>query len=336
MRIRKTLLAAVILGASMATTEAQTTQSGADIPQKKDFVCGKVTAVNKDSFAVTRGGETVVVKLNEHTAIREQTQQQPVKLEPRTMEDIKPGGTIAAVGTFNGNVLEAARILINPMPAEPSTPASGGGVIGGIIAVAKPLDMVLVLGKVAAINKDSMTLTRLEDGETVIVKVNEHTRIVKQTQVLPGKDGPAKLEGIKATDMIVARGLLKDGVLEATKLFVNPVMGSTPEIRPEDMGKTFICGQVRAVHGGQLSIERTDRALQEIGVDEKTSFRWLSEYIAFQDIRVGDVICGPGELKDGIFVAKMLNFVSAEDAAGKGIQPQEQKYATPARPALPK
>jgi hypothetical protein len=117
--------------------------------------------------------------------------------------------------------------------------------------------------------------------------------------------------------MVVAIGLLKDGVLEAERIFVNPVMGAVPEIRAVDMGKTFIVGRVKGIQGDKLTIERPDAGLQEIRMNESTTFQWLSEDISLLDIRVGDTICGPGELKDNVFMAKQLFLISAESAASQ-------------------
>ena len=41
-------------------------------------------------------------------------------------------------------------------------------------------------------------------------------------------------------------------------------------------------------------------------MDENTSFKKGNESITLADIKVGDFVTGPGELKDNVFVAKEL------------------------------
>jgi hypothetical protein len=166
-----------------------------------------------------------------------------------------------------------------------------------------------VFGKVTAVSRDSLTIAPATGGDAVTVKVGENTRISKQRQ-------PVKLDEIKANDTIFARGKLNGNVMEASAVgVVNPEMaqrfqggqaGMMSGFNREDLGKKFIMGEVRAIQETKLTIARMDGQTQEIEVDENTSFRKGEESITLPDIKVGDFVRGPGEVKDNVFVAKEL------------------------------
>jgi hypothetical protein len=63
---------------------------------------------------------------------------------------------------------------------------------------------------------------------------------------------------------------------------------------------------VKAINETKLTIARPDGQTQEIEVDENTSFKRGSESITLPDIKVGDFVRGPGELKNNVFVPKEL------------------------------
>jgi hypothetical protein len=172
-----------------------------------------------------------------------------------------------------------------------------------------------MIGKVTAISKDSLTIAKLEGGESVTIKVSDATRVTRSRQ-------PIKLEEIKVDETIFARGELKNGVMQAAMLaVVNPEMaqrfagggaggpgtrGGAAGFKPEDMGKKFIIGQVKAINETKLTIARPDGQTQEIEVDENTSFKKDGASITLPDIQVGDSVRGRGELKGTTFVPKEL------------------------------
>jgi hypothetical protein len=173
-----------------------------------------------------------------------------------------------------------------------------------------------VIGKVTSVGKDSLVLAPLTGGDPVTVKVGENTRITKDRQ-------PIKLSEIKNDDVVVARGDLKNNVMEAVRVGVaNPQMvqmigqgGGTGQgigagaggFNREDMGKKFIvAGEVKAINETKLTIARPDNQTQDIEVDENTSFKRGNESITLPDIKVGDFVRGSGELKNGVFVPKEL------------------------------
>jgi hypothetical protein len=180
----------------------------------------------------------------------------------------------------------------------------------------------MVAGKVTSTSKDALVIVPLAGGDPVIVKVSEDTRIMKERQ-------PVKLSDVKTDDVVFVRGQRNGGAMIAVLVgVVNPEMaqrmqqggfgmgrgsgggfiggatGST--FTREDLGKKFIAGEVKAINETKLTIARPDGENQEIEVDENTSFRRGRESITLPDIKVGDFVRGPGELKNNIFVPKEL------------------------------
>jgi hypothetical protein len=174
----------------------------------------------------------------------------------------------------------------------------------------------MLAGKVNSVGKDSLTITPLSGGDAVTVKVSDSTRVMKDRQ-------PSKLADIKAGDTVFARGNLKGNNMEAFIVGVvppemaerlkqgggrgffiaSPTQGG---FNPQDMGKKFIAGEVKAINETRLTISRPDGQSQDIEVDENTSFKRGNESITLADIKVGDFVRGPGELKNNVFTPKEL------------------------------
>lgn len=176
-----------------------------------------------------------------------------------------------------------------------------------------------VAGTVNAVAKGSLTVTPFNGGAAVTIKVSDSTRVMKDRQ-------QASLSDIKAGDNVFAHGALKDNVMEALMVGVIPPEmaermkqggggrifalagpgGGQGAFNPEDMGKKFIAGEVKAINETRLTIARPDGQTQEIEVDENTSFKRGNESITLPDIKVGDFVRGPGELKNDVFTPKEL------------------------------
>jgi uncharacterized protein DUF5666 len=167
-----------------------------------------------------------------------------------------------------------------------------------------------VVGKVTAVSKDSITVAPIMGGEPVTIKIGESTRVMKERQ-------PAKLEDVKVDETVFARGKLNGNSMEAAVVgVVNPEMiqrlqqgggpGPMSAFNREDLGKKFIAGEVKAINETRLTIARPDGQSQDIEVDENTSFRRGQESITLPEIKVGDFVRGPGELKENVFVARQL------------------------------
>jgi hypothetical protein len=202
-----------------------------------------------------------------------------------------------------------------------------------------------VVGKVTAATKDSITVAPMTGGEPVTIKVGESTRVMKERQ-------SAKLEDIKVDETVFARGKLNGNTMEAAIVgVVNPEMvqrlqqGGGPGgmggfnregFNREDLGKKFIAGEVKAINETKITIARPDNQTQDIEVDENTSFKKRGESITLADIQVGDFVRGPGELKDGVFVAKelMVGRPRMMINGGEGTEQKKPDGQTP--PAPPK
>lgn len=203
-------------------------------------------------------------------------------------------------------------------------------------------------GTVSSVGKDSFTLAPFGGGAPVTIKVSDSTRLMKERQ-------PSKLADIKAGDTVFVRGNLKDNVMEAFMVGVVPpemaermkqgggrMFAGGPAgqqaFNPEDMGKKFIAGEVKAINETRLTIARPDGQNQDIEVDENTSFKRRNESITLADIKVGDFIRGPGELKNNIFTAKELRVgrpqmqMRSGDEANQSPAGPGDKKAAPAPP----
>jgi hypothetical protein len=195
-------------------------------------------------------------------------------------------------------VLLATLITLSPVWGQKPEGPSGGNL--------PPGDNVV--GKVTSVSKDSLIIAPLAGGDPITVKVGENTRVMKERQ-------PAKIEDVKIDDVIFARGELKNNMMRAERIaVVNPQMVTTfgqggpgaGGFNREDLGKKFIAGEVKAINETRITVSRPDNQSQDIEVDENTSFKRGSESITLPEIKVGDFVRGPGELKDGVFVAKEL------------------------------
>jgi hypothetical protein len=92
-----------------------------------------------------------------------------------------------------------------------------------------------------------------------------------------------------------------------------------------NLGKTNIAGEVKEINETKLTILRIDGQTQVIEVDENTSLKKQGESITLADIKAGDRLSGPGELKNGVFVAKELRV----GMLGAGQRRQQGGMATP-------
>lgn len=158
-------------------------------------------------------------------------------------------------------------------------------------------------GTITVIAGNSITL-KTRDGQTAQVSVSDQTRFRK------GRD-ETKLADLKVGNMVFVRGEQKDGVWQAEVVAERPEggmgMGGPGGNFRENLGKTIIIGQITAMNGTQLTIQRPDGVSQNITVDENTSFRKDNDSVTLTDLKVGDHVFGRGELKNNVFVPSQLN-----------------------------
>lgn len=209
-----------------------------------------------------------------------------------------------------------------------------------------------VAGKVTAVTADSVTIAPMNGGDPVTVKTGENTRIMKQRE-------PIKLSDIKVNDTVVARGQLAGTSMDAFMVVVvNPEMlqrlqqgggfgmgagagagAGRGQFKPEDWGKTFVAGQVKAINETTLTISGPENQTINVEVDENTSFKRGQESITLADIKPNDFVMGQGEVKNGVFVVRELMVrVGRMFRGGQpgGPPPDQKKPATDPPVTAPK
>jgi hypothetical protein len=163
-----------------------------------------------------------------------------------------------------------------------------------------------VMGTITAVNGQTLTIKN-PDGHDVSVTVTGSTRFMKDRQ-------PAQLADFKIGDMAIVRGR-STGTDTWEAEFLGSRSGGSGGPGPggfsqggfaQDLGKKFIAGEVKSIDGTHLTIARIDGQTQTIAVDENTSFKKEGESITLADFKAGDHVFGPGEVKDGTFVATRL------------------------------
>lgn len=206
-----------------------------------------------------------------------------------------------------------------------------------------------VMGKVTAVAADSVTVAPAKGGDAVVVKIADDTRIIKERQ-------PIKIAEIKVGDSVMARGQLAGTTLQARMLaVVNPEMiermqqgggfgmgmgAGQGQFKPEDWGKTFVAGRVKGINETTLTISNPNsQQTLNIEVDENTSFKKGRDSITLADIKADDFVVGPGEVKNGVFVAKELRVgggrMMQRGAAGEPGAAAGQPKQDSEKPAAP-
>ena len=160
-----------------------------------------------------------------------------------------------------------------------------------------------VMGTITAINGQTLTIKNF-DGHDVAVTVTDSTRFMKDRQ-------PAKLADFKVGDAAMVRGRSTGTDAWEAEILGSRGGGAGPGGfsqggYAQDLGKKFIAGEIKSIDGTHLTIARMDGETQTIAVDENTSFKKDGESITLADFKAGDHVFGPGEVKDGTFVASRL------------------------------
>jgi hypothetical protein len=185
-------------------------------------------------------------------------------------------------------------------------------------------------GTITAIAGPQVTIKTV-DGVAYQVVTTDNTRVMR------GRGNLAKLADLKVGDGLMAMGNMDapNKTIHAAMLISMDAdqmkkMEDAQKEQLANLGKTMIAGRVTAIDidNVTMTVERPDGVSQTIGFDENTSFRRgritttasgaqgvgatagsvtpTDESITLADIKVGDRITGPGEVKSGRFVAKEL------------------------------
>lgn len=182
-----------------------------------------------------------------------------------------------------------------------------------------------VHGSVTAIDGGIFTI-KTEDGTIYKVATGPNTHMMKARQPIKAADvhvGDVVMTGGEVDDKAHTVGAVFLAVLDAEQVARIKQMQA-------DFGKTWTAGKITAINDLTLTIERPDKKIQTIAVDENTSFQKHRESITLADIKVGNTVTSRGALKDGNFLATLLTVVeprnrpmgSGPDAGPPPQQPQ--------------
>jgi hypothetical protein len=231
----------------------------------------------------------------------------------------------------------ALLIPLGAVSAQAQDPAGQGGERGQFAGMQR------IGGTITAISGPLVTIKTV-DGAVYQVVTTDNTRVMR------GRGNPAKLTDLKVGDALMAMGNMDtpNKTIHAAMLVSMDAdqMKKIEDAQKQQManlGKTLIAGRVTAIDMDNvtMTLERPDGVSQTIGFDDNTSFRRgrmatmgngtgftgggnstatgaatnanatpTGESITLADIKVGDRVAGPGEVKSGRFVAKELTVMT--------------------------
>jgi len=207
-------------------------------------------------------------------------------------------------------------------------------------------------GTITAIAGPQLTIKTV-DGAVYQVVTTDNTRVMR------GRGNPIKLTDLKAGDGLMAMGnidapgkTIHAAVLISIDADQMKKMEEAQKQQLANLGKTLIAGRVTAIDmdNATMTVERPDGVSQTIGFDENTSFRRgriimgngmaattgngsgaansansapTGESITLADIKVGDRVTGPGEVKSGRFVAKELSVMTPGNGRRRSTDTKE-------------
>jgi hypothetical protein len=220
---------------------------------------------------------------------------------------------------------------VNIRGQETERPGAGRGQYTG---------MQRIGGVITAISGPQVTIKTV-DGAVYQVVTTDNTRVMR------GRSESIKLTDLKAGDGLMAMGNMDapNKTMHAAIVISMDAeqMKRIDEARKQELanlGKTLIAGTVTVIDmdNATMTVERPDGVSQTIGFDEGTSFHRgrltmgngagfgtargtgsgsnttaapaNGESITLADIKVGDRVGGPGEVKGGRFVAKELTVMT--------------------------
>jgi preprotein translocase subunit YajC len=190
-----------------------------------------------------------------------------------------------------------------------------------------------VLGTVTEVAADHYTI-KTDAGETYTVHYSVNTRIVKQGEGRRGSGAgrggdseagqgeraqPVTLKptDIKAGDIITAGGEVDEAGKSIGAVFIaqiDPERAKQMREMQANYGKTWLAGRITAIEGTTITIDgMIDHAKHTIAVDENTSFRKRRDSITMADIQPGEQLRAEGAVKEGVFLATVVNATEARN-----------------------
>ena len=154
-----------------------------------------------------------------------------------------------------------------------------------------------VTGTITAIEGNQLSVKTTE-GKAVTVNLSADTQYRKDRR-------PAALADFKVGDTVTVAGNPAGENAWNARFVTTRSLGRQ---YGEGLGNLFIVGEIKAIDGTSLAILRVDGQTQTIRVDENTSFRKQNQSVTLADFKPGDHVFGRGEVKNGTFVAAVLNW----------------------------
>lgn len=220
-------------------------------------------------------------------------------------------------------------------------PPEGGGGMGRMFGAGNSAH-----GTVTAVSGNEITI-RNEQGDDYKIVTGPNTHIRKDR-------AEAKFSDIHPGDVIVAMGNVDGRTVGAAFVIVlDPQQAAEMKKRIAEFGKTWTAGRVTAINDLTVTIERPDKAMQKITVDENTVFQkrggGTQEDITFPEVKVGDMVNARGALKGADFAATNLTVMQPREhgqgrwrdgqgqpgAGGSNAKPAPQPEGTPSGSAAP-
>ena len=140
-------------------------------------------------------------------------------------------------------------------------------------------------------------------------------------------------ETIKPTDIKVGDVITVGGEVDASKksigaifiALVDPERAKQMREMEANYGKTWLAGRITAIDGTRITIEgMIDHAPHTVDVDENTSFRQRRDSITLADIKPGEQLRAEGAVKNGTFLATIVNAMSPQSRPPGANTPQPQ------------
>jgi hypothetical protein len=202
-------------------------------------------------------------------------------------------------------------------------------------------------GTVTEVAADHYTI-KTDAGETYTVHFSANTRILKQGAGMRergergqggqgGDGGGNPPQTLKPIDIKVGDAVTAIGEIDAAAKSVGAtvVLQIDPERAKEmremqaNYGNTWLMGKVTAIDGVKVTIMGAiDNAAHVFVADENTTFRKRRDPITLADIQVGETVRVEGAVKDGNFLATVVNAMGAQ-----GPPPTVPRDAAPPPPA---
>jgi len=186
-----------------------------------------------------------------------------------------------------------------------------------------------LVGTVTQVASDHFTVKNMA-GENWTVKFDENTWIMRQQPQTSGPNGQQELGGygrktFKLGDLRVGEGVMTGGKIDNDAksvsavgiMVLDPTRAEQMRQMQANYGKTWLAGRVTSINDTTITVQGSmDSTAHTFVADENTTFRRRREPITLADVQVGDNVRVEGAVKDGQFVAAMVNVMMPPAVGG--------------------